>query len=61
MITVVDAGGAPVAGSVVQEGKAFVFTPDQPLAPGDYTATVFNAQTDTPMIKPYQWSFTVTE
>jgi len=61
VITVADAAGAPVAGSVAQEGKAFVFTPDQPLAPGDYTATVFNAQTDTPMIKPYQWSFTVTE
>ena len=61
VITVVDAGGAPVAGGVAQEGKTFVFTPAEPLTPGDYTATAFNVQTDTPMGKPYQWSFTVAE
>ena len=61
VITVTDAGGAAVAGSVAQEGKAFVFTPAQPPAPGDYTATVRDVQTDTPMVNPYQWSFTAGE
>lgn len=32
VISVANAAGAPVAGSVTQKGKAFVFTPAQPLA-----------------------------
>lgn len=60
VITVADAAGADVAGSVtVASGKTFLFTPDQPLAPGEYTATAFNVQQTTPMVKPYTWSFTV--
>jgi hypothetical protein len=59
VIAVTDAAGAPVPGSVAQEGKAFVWTPDAPLAPGEHTATVFNVSTDTPMGKAYTWGFTV--
>jgi hypothetical protein len=62
VLIVTDAEGDTVSGTVAQEGGlTFIFTPDQPLVPGDYTATVFNVATDTPMINPYQWQFTVAE
>ena len=62
VITVADSAGAPVAGSTVLEGgRAFIWTPAAPLAPGEYMATVANVSTDTPMINPYQWSFTAGE
>jgi glycosidase len=62
VLTVSDAGGNAVAGSVAgADSRTFVFTPAAPLAPGDYTATVFNVATDTPMVAPYQWTFTVAE
>jgi hypothetical protein len=62
VIAVTDAAGEPVAGSVSQEGgSTFVFTPDQPLAPGEHTATAFNVATDTSMVAPYVWSFTLGE
>jgi hypothetical protein len=38
VIAVAAADGAPVAGAVTQtEGRSFTFTPDAPLAPGEYT------------------------
>jgi hypothetical protein len=60
VITVADATGAPVAGTVAAEGaQGFIWTPDAPLAPGNYTATAAGVRTDTPMRAPYTWSFTV--
>ena len=62
VITVTGAAGNAIGGTVTEEGgRAFVFTPDKPLAPGDYTATIFNVASDTPMINPYQWQFTVAD
>ncbi len=62
VLTITDAAGSPVAGTAAQEGgRAVVFTPDQPFVPGAYTATVANAATDTPMLAPFQWEFTVSE
>jgi hypothetical protein len=56
VLTVTDAVGDAVSGTVAQEGgRTFIFTPDQPLVPGDYTATVFNVATDTPMINTRAW------
>lgn len=57
---VADEGANPIAGAVTKEGtNSFLFTPEAPFAPGVYTATAFNVQTDVPMLAPYQWSFTV--
>ena len=60
VITVADAGGTPVVGTVTQEsGTVFVFTPDAPFAPGTYTATAFNVEQTAPMVNPFTWSLTV--
>ena len=62
VLAVTDAAGSPVTGTVTQEGgRAFVFTPNQPLAPGEYRATAANVATDTPMLAPYQWQFTMSK
>jgi glycosidase/fibronectin type 3 domain-containing protein len=62
VIAVAAADGAPVAGAVTQtEGRSFTFTPDAPLAPGEYTVTVFNVEQTTPMVTPYTQDFAVTE
>lgn len=59
VITVTDASGAAIAGGVTQQGLAFLWTPAEPLPPGEYTARVFNVSTDTPMAKAFTWSFVV--
>ncbi len=60
VIEVVDAGGAAVAGSVAMEGaQAWLWTPNAPLAPGAYTATVSGLEATAVMAAPYTWSFTV--
>lgn len=60
VIMVAGADGNPVAGTVAAEGGTkFIFTPDQPFAPGVYTATAYNVQQTTPMASPYTWTFTV--
>ena len=60
VITVTDATGAPVAGTTTMEGTTqFTWTPDAPLAPGTYTATLFNVEATIAMQQPYIWSFTV--
>ena len=48
-------------GTVLEAGRAFIWTPAAPLSPGEYMATVANVSTDTPMVNPYQWSFTAGE
>ncbi len=60
VLTVADAGGNPLPGRVAADGaQRFVFTPDEPLGPGVYTATAHNVEATTPMIAPYTWTFTV--
>ena len=60
VITVKDAAGVEVVGTVTAEGTdTFVWTPNAPLAPGDYTATAFNVEATTPMIAPFVWDFAV--
>jgi hypothetical protein len=62
VLIVADAGGNAVEGSVASEdGRTFTFTPEQPLAPGAYTATVFNVAQTTPMVAPYIWEFIVAD
>lgn len=62
VITVTDEEGRAVDGEVRQtSGRSFAFTPAKPLQPGAYTATVFNVEQTTPMVKPFVWTFTVTE
>lgn len=62
VIVVQDEAGAPVRGAVAQtSGRSFAFTPETPLQPGAYTVMVFNVEQTTPMVKPFVWTFTVTE
>ena len=48
------AGAFPVA-----IDDSYIFTPETPLAPGDYAATAFGVEATTPMVAPYSWSFSV--
>lgn len=62
VITVADEEGAAVDGEVTQtSGRSFAFTPAEPLRPGVYTVTAFNVEQTTRMVKPFVWTFTVTE
>ncbi|HAJ34645.1 MAG TPA: hypothetical protein DCL15_02965 [Chloroflexi bacterium] len=62
VISVATAAGAPVPGIVQQtSGSTFTFTPDAPLAAGEYNVTVFNVEQTTPMVKPYTQTIVVTE
>ncbi len=62
VITVTSVEGASIAGVVAQtSGSSFTFTPEAPLAPGEYTVTVFNVEQTTPMVKPYTQTFVIAE
>ncbi|MCS6827781.1 MAG: Ig-like domain-containing protein, partial [Caldilinea sp.] len=62
VIVVQDEAGARVSGAVTQtSSRSFAFTPVTPLQPGAYTITVFNVEQTTPMVKPFVWTFIVTE
>jgi len=60
VIAVVDADGAPVAGTPLMESaSSWIWTPAEPLAAGSYTATVSGLEATTPMVAPYSWQFSV--
>jgi hypothetical protein len=60
VISVVDGDGAAAAGEAVMESATvWVWTPDAPLSPGVYTATVDGLEATAPMAAPYVWSFSV--
>ena len=62
-LTVRDAAGAPVAGSVSLQGTTARFTPALPWASGTYTATVDGARdrVGNPLAAPRSWTFVVDE
>jgi hypothetical protein len=60
VIVVTDEAGETVPGSVTGDSpETYTWTPDAPLEPGAYTATVFNVEATIAMQKPYVWSFVV--